>query len=48
MPTLLLDPTGERSVAERTQNERPSSLKGLTVGLLDISKLNEMTGEHHH
>lgn len=38
MPTLLLDPTGERSVAERTQNDRPSSLEGLTVGLLDISK----------
>jgi hypothetical protein len=38
VPTLLLDPTGERSVVERTQPKRPASLDGLTVALLDISK----------
>lgn len=36
--TTLLDPTSERSVVERQRLERPSSLDGLTVGLLDISK----------
>jgi hypothetical protein len=34
----ILDPTSERTVAERRRLERPSSLSGLTVGLLDISK----------
>lgn len=34
----ILDPTSERTVAERTRVERPASLTGLTVGLLDISK----------
>ena len=34
----ILDPTSERTVAERERLERPSSLAGLTVGLLDISK----------
>jgi hypothetical protein len=34
----ILDPTSERSVAERTRLVRPASLSGLTVGLLDISK----------
>ena len=34
----VLDPTSERSAATRTRNERPPSLDGLTVGLLDISK----------
>jgi hypothetical protein len=34
----ILDPTGERSVAERARLARPASLDGLTVGLLDISK----------
>jgi hypothetical protein len=34
----ILDPTGERSVAERARLARPPSLDGLTVGLLDISK----------
>jgi len=38
MSTTILDPTGERTVAQRTQLDRPSSLDGLTVGLLDISK----------
>ena len=34
----ILDPTGERSVAERSRLARPVALDGLTVGLLDISK----------
>ena len=34
----ILDPTSERTVAERVRLERPASLAGLTVGLLDISK----------
>ncbi len=34
----ILDPTSERTVAERLRLERPASLAGLTVGLLDISK----------
>lgn len=34
----ILDPTSERSVAERTRIARPEALDGLTVGLLDISK----------
>lgn len=34
----ILDPTGERTVAERARLARPTSLDGLTVGLLDISK----------
>ncbi len=34
----ILDPTSERTVAERTRLGRPPSLSGLTVGLLDISK----------
>ncbi len=38
MSTTILDPTGERSVAERERLARPASLSGLTVGLLDISK----------
>ena len=35
---ILLDPTSERSPAERERLARPSSLEGLTIGLLDISK----------
>jgi hypothetical protein len=38
MSRLLLDPTNERSVLERTRLARPASLRGKTVGLLDISK----------
>ena len=38
MTTTILDPTSERSVAERQRIARPASLEGLTVGLLDISK----------
>jgi hypothetical protein len=34
----ILDPTSERTVAERQRLDRPASLAGLTVGLLDISK----------
>lgn len=34
----ILDPTGERTVAERVPVARPAALEGLTVGLLDISK----------
>jgi hypothetical protein len=38
MSRTVLDPTGERTVAERTRLARPALLDGLTVGLLDISK----------
>jgi hypothetical protein len=38
MGKVLLDPTGERSVAERTRLPRPASIHGHTIGLLDISK----------
>jgi hypothetical protein len=34
----LLDPTSERSPAHRELLERPATLAGLKVGLLDISK----------
>jgi hypothetical protein len=34
----ILDPTGEQTVVEREVLARPTSLDGLTVGLLDISK----------
>ena len=37
-PTVLLDPTAERSAASRALTIRPATLEGLTVGLLDISK----------
>jgi hypothetical protein len=36
--TILLDPTGERSVPERARVSRPASLRGKSVALLDISK----------
>ena len=38
MSRLVLDPTGELSPASRVLLDRPASLDGLTVGLLDISK----------
>jgi len=38
MTRTILDPTGERSVAERARLARPVTLAGTTVGLLDISK----------
>ena len=34
----LLDPTNERRATTMERVGRPTSLKGLTVGLLDISK----------
>ena len=36
--TTVLDPTAEAAPAERTLLERPPSIEGLTIGLLDISK----------
>ena len=38
MTRLLLDPTSERTVLQRSLLPRPTSLQGKTVGLLDISK----------
>jgi len=38
MSKTILDPTGERTVTTRTLLERPSSIEGKTVALLDISK----------
>lgn len=37
--TVLVDPTGERQPQQRERIERPASLEGRTVGLLDISKM---------
>jgi hypothetical protein len=34
----VLDPTGERRPPDRAPLPRPASLRGRTVGLLDISK----------
>ena len=34
----VLDPTGERQAPSRAPLPRPSSLRGRSVGLLDISK----------
>ena len=36
--TRVLDPTNESIPQQRARTERPTSLDGLTVGLLDISK----------
>ena len=36
--TTLLDPTSERSPGTRERAQRPASLDGVTIGLLDISK----------
>ena len=36
--TTILDPTSERQVAERRRLDRPQSLEGKVVGLLDITK----------
>jgi hypothetical protein len=38
VPHVLLDPTHERSPAQRTRLPRLPDLAGVTVGLLDISK----------
>jgi hypothetical protein len=35
---ILLDPTAEQAPAKRRRVVRPTSLAGLTIGLLDISK----------
>jgi hypothetical protein len=36
--TIVLDPTGEQIPAERALLQRPPSIEGRTIGLLDISK----------
>jgi hypothetical protein len=36
--TRVLDPTNEARPASRQRVQRPTSLEGLTIGLLDISK----------
>jgi len=36
--TILLDPTAERTPEMRERLKRPQGLKGITIGLLDISK----------
>jgi hypothetical protein len=38
MTRSVLDPTGERQVAERQRLPRPDSVVGRRIGLLDISK----------
>ena len=38
MTKLLLDPTNEHTVLQRSPLPRPASLRGKTIGLLDISK----------
>ena len=38
MSRVLLDPSSERRLAELTRCQRPPTLAGLTVGLLDIAK----------
>ncbi|MBA2387061.1 MAG: hypothetical protein H0V69_08220 [Acidimicrobiia bacterium] len=38
MSRFVLDPTGERLVTQRLRLERPSTIGGKRVGLLDISK----------
>jgi hypothetical protein len=38
MNRVVLDPTGERSPQSRGLVDRPSTLDGLTIGLLDITK----------
>ena len=38
MSRTVLDPTGERTPEVRERLERPDTLDGRTIGLLDISK----------
>jgi hypothetical protein len=38
MTRVLLDPTNESTVLQRSRLARPDSLSGKTIGLLDISK----------
>ena len=35
---VMLDPTSEVSPTERPRRTRPSTIDGMTIGLLDISK----------
>ena len=35
---VMLDPTSELSPIERPRRARPSTIEGMTIGLLDISK----------
>jgi hypothetical protein len=35
---ILLDPTGERQLAQRPRLPRLATLSGVTIGLLDIAK----------
>jgi hypothetical protein len=35
---VMLDPTSELSPTERPRRTRPSTIDGMTIGLLDISK----------
>ncbi len=37
-PLVVLDPTAGKAASQLQAANRPASLKGLTVGLLDISK----------
>jgi hypothetical protein len=37
-PRILLDPTGERRLAQRPRLARLATLSGVTIGLLDIAK----------
>jgi hypothetical protein len=37
-PRILLDPTGERQLAQRPRLPRLATLSGTTIGLLDIAK----------
>lgn len=55
MTRVVLDPTSERQAATRERARRPESLRGRTIGLLDISKargdvfldrLEELLAEH--
>ena len=38
MTKIVLDPTSERTLAERALLPRPATLAGRTIGLLDIAK----------
>ena len=38
MTRVLLDPTGERAPETRERAPRPTTLRGKTIGLLDITK----------
>jgi hypothetical protein len=38
MTSIILDPTGERTVTSRRLLPRPASIEGHTIGLLDIVK----------